>query len=123
MAGWYILKWFNKKEIPGIHTEPNGDTKLQLGAITGEGGPQGDPNGHPKEANGHPKEANGAPKEGRGGPKKGMDGVADKLGQAGKSTGVDMGNPKEAADVGKVAGKAQNTVGGAKGAVTGTIGL
>ena len=99
----------------------------QLDAITGKGGPQGDPNGDGDEK---PKEANGGPKEGKGlsgGDSKGMNGVAGKLGDAGKSTGVDMGNPKEAADVGKHAGKAtnaaQNTVGGAKGAVGGVVGL
>lgn len=140
IGGYYILKKFNKKEIPGIHTDMKGGVQDQvmgqLGGITGEGGPQGDPNGAGKEdgeeeksANGKPKgQANGKPKEQKGGAAgKGMNGVADKIGSAGKSSGVDMGNPKEAADVGKHAGKAtnaaQNTAGGAKGAVSGAVGL
>lgn len=139
LGGYYILKKFNKKEIPGIHTDLKGGVQDQamgqLGGITGEGRPQGDPNGADKEdgeeeksANGKPKgQENGKPKDGKGGAGKGMNGVADKAGSAGKSSGVDMGNPKEAADVGKHAGKAtnaaQNTVGGAKGAVSGAVGV
>ena len=133
MGAYYIVKKFNKKEIPGIHTDSKegvpDSIRGQLGGITGEGGPQGDPNGEPKEEK---QEANGAPKEEKkkGDTGKGMNGVADKVGSAGKSTGVDVGNPKEAADVGKHAGKVQNAAGGAtnavggvKGAVSGTVGV
>ena len=107
------------------------ELKGQLGSITGEEKPQGDSNGKPKEEGDgeHKGQANGKPKEGKKENKE-MNGVADKVSSAGKSTGVDVGNPKEAADVGKHAGKATNTAsgatnaaGGAKGAVSGTVGV
>ena len=141
MGGYYILKKFNKKEIPGIHTDikdaPAG-IQEQLGAITGQGGPQGDPNGAEKDTNGGAKEngspkENGKPKEANGGPKhpggykggatKHANGVADKVGSVGKASGVDVANPKEAADVGKHAGKVTNAAQGVKGGVTGVTGL
>ena len=152
LAGYYIIKKYNKKEIPGIHTDlksaPEG-LREQLGALTGAGGPQGDPNGGEKQANGgakesgdpnggekqanggakengKPKEANGTPKHPggyKGGAAKSMNGAADKVGSAGKASGVDVGNPKEAADVGKHAGKVTNAAQGVKGGVTGATGL
>ena len=136
MGAYYIIKKFNKKEIPGIHTDikdaPAG-LKDQLGALTGAGGPQGDPSGGEKQAEGGAKE-NGKPKEANGGPKhpggynksgatKPMNGAADKVGSAGKASGVDAGNPKEAADVGKHVGKATNAAQGVKGGVSGATGL
>lgn len=136
MGGYYILKKFNQKEIPGIHTDLKGGPgglKEQLGAITGEGGPQGDPSGGEKQANGgakeneKPKEANGGPKHpggyAKGGATKHMNGAADKVGSAGKASGVDVGNPKDAADVGKHVGKATNAAQGVKGGITGATGL
>ncbi|KAL8948056.1 MAG: hypothetical protein Q9222_005723 [Ikaeria aurantiellina] len=95
VGSYYLLKWFNKKEIPGIH-KPLGDGvagDLSLDALTGDKAPppSGKENGH--AANGS---ANGHAKEGKRPPK--LDGVA-------KSTGVDIGDPKKAADVGKIAGK------------------
>ena len=144
IGGYYILKKFNKKEIPGIHTDMKGGPgglKSQLGALTGEGGPQGDPNGQANgqeekqeekqtdggaKENGKPKEANGAPKYPGGykaGAGKHMNGAADKVGSVGKASGVDVGNPKEAADVGKQAGKVTNAAQGVKGGVTGATGL
>lgn len=91
LGAYYILKWFNKKEVPGIHKPIGGgmDGSLGLDALTKDKAPP------PSEkANGHATDgsANGHAKEGK------KDGV-------GKSTGVDIGNPKEAADVGKIAGK------------------
>lgn len=141
VGGYYILKKFNKKEIPGIHTDLKGGPgglKEQLGAITGDGGPQGDPSGGEKQANGHAEEngaakENGKPKETNGGPKypggykagatKHANGAADKVGSVGKASGVDVGNPKEAADVGKHAGKVTNAAQGVKGGVSGVTGL
>ncbi|KAL9126875.1 MAG: hypothetical protein Q9175_007839 [Cornicularia normoerica] len=136
MGGYYILKKFNKKEIPGIHTDMKGGPgglKNQLGAITGEGGPQGDPSGEEKQAdggaqeNGKPKQVNGGPKHpggyAKGGATKHMNGAADKVGSVGKASGVDVGNPKEAADVGKHAGKVTNAAQGVKGGVSGVTGL
>ena len=149
MAGYYIVKKYNKKEIPGIHTDLKdapAELREQLGGITGQGGPQGDPNGgekktdedakeneKPKETNGKPKEANGKPKEANGSPKhpggytkgatKHMNGAADKVGSVGKASGVDVGSPKDAADVGKHAGKVTNAAQGVKGGVSGITGL
>ncbi len=150
VGGYYILKWFNKKEIPGIHKPMDeGMTDgLGLDALTGDKAPPPSEkqNGHAPNgsANGHPKEG-GQAKQGQAkqspakqspakqGKKDGGLGQlpgGDKLDGVGKSTGVDIKNPKEAADVGKVAGKASsaggqatNAVGGAKGAVGGTLGL
>jgi len=120
VGGYYLLKWFNQKEIPGIHTEMG---KGQWDAIMGKGkAEQGSGEGEGESKDGEEKSKpqkleNGTAKEGKGGAAgKGMNGVTDKLGDA-----------KEATDVGKHAGnaanKAQNTVGGVKGGVTGAVGL
>lgn len=122
MGAYYIVKKFNEKKIPGIHTDfkegVSDSIKGQLSGITGEGGPQGDPNGAPKEEKEEKHNTDGPPKlekrsDGAG---KAMNGAADKS--------------KEAADVGKHAGKVQNAAGGAtnaaggaKGAVSGTVGI
>lgn len=138
VCGYYILKWFNQKEIPGIHT-PLKDG-MSLGGITGDEAPVGEEkvaNGGPKEAQGVKSSANGTPKKGGGkkesaekkGPVNGVtdkvDGVTDKVngvtgkvdgvtgkvpgggkvGDVGKTAGLDVSDPKKAADVGKVAGK------------------
>ncbi|KAL8840535.1 MAG: hypothetical protein Q9170_001288 [Blastenia crenularia] len=119
LGAYYILKWFNKKEIPGIH-KPMGEGmegELGLDALTGDKAPPSSEKANGHAANGS---ANGHAKDGK---KEGANGKIPKLDSVGKSTGVDVGNPKEAADVGKIAGKtgsvgqATNAVGGAKGAV------
>ncbi|KAL8701237.1 MAG: hypothetical protein Q9201_005016 [Fulgogasparrea decipioides] len=103
VGGYYILKWFNKKEIPGVH-KPIGEgmgNDLSLHALAGE-------KASPEKANGHAANgsANGQAKEGK------RDGVTGKvpgghkLDGVGKSTGIDVNNPKKAADVGRIAGKA-----------------
>lgn len=109
LGAYYILKWFNKKEIPGIH-KPMGEG-MEGDALTGDKAfPE-------KLTNGN---ANGKPKEGK---KDGMTGKVpggEKLNGVVKSTGVDINNPKEAADVGKIAGKTGNVnqaVSGVKGSV------
>lgn len=127
VGAYYILKWFNKKEIPGIH-KPIGENMpegLGLDALTGDKAPppSDKANGHTENgsANGHAKEGKkeGSQKQGATGKVPG----GDKLDGVGKSTGVDVNNPKEAANVGKLAGKASNAgqatnaVNGAKGAV------
>ena len=107
VAGYYILKWFNKKEIPGIHKPLAGGIAEETGldAIT-EDLPGGDVNGAPKEEEG--KQANGSAKAGGGG-----------------GGGGEKPDPKKAADIGKVAGKTgdvgkvKDVAGGAKGAVPG----
>lgn len=125
VAGYYILKWFNQKEIPGIH-KPLSDG-MSLDALTGEGGPAGETNGAPKEQqeNGVPKgQENGAPKQGQNETKDGgskgkaekkgaVDGVVgkvpagDKVGDVGKTAdGVVSKVPAgdKVGDVGKTAG-------------------
>jgi hypothetical protein len=63
LGAYYIVKWFNQKDIPGIHTDVVGGTKSQLGldgipALNGElPGPLGQKSKSPpateKDANGH----------------------------------------------------------------------
>lgn len=103
---------------------------MGLNAISGEGGPPGDPNAADgglkegeakgkKQPNGH--EANGAPKLGA---KKQLPGIDEVQ----KATGVDLSNPKKAADFGKELGetgdvnKAKDAVGGIAGGVKGVTG-
>ena len=78
-----------------------------LDALTGnkEGEKTADENGAPKEANGKPK-GNSPPKKDTK-ENKGIDGVVKKTpaGDVGKATGVDLKDPKKAADVGKITGK------------------
>ena len=131
VGAYFIVKWFNKKEVPGIH-KPMGEGMQGMGlnAITGDGGPPGDPNaagGEPKsgeakekkQPNGH--KANGAPKLGE---KKKLPGVDEMQ----KATGVDLNDPKKAADFGKVLGrtgdvnKAKDAVGGVAGGAKGAVG-
>lgn len=129
VGAYFIVKWFNKKEVPGIH-KPLGEGMQGMGldALQGNGAPPGDPNaaddgvkkdGEKKQPNGH--KANGAPKLGD---KKKMPAVDEVQ----KATGVDLSDPKKAADFGKVMGKtgdvnkATNAVGGVAGGVKGAAG-
>lgn len=130
VGAYYIIKWFNQKDIPGIHTS----WKEGLSGLTdGLGGLGiGDKAPPKEEANGAPPNKGGANQEGHGedeendavqkkkkaerrdrneknGP---ADDIADKVPQdkvkdIEKKAGVDTENldPKKAADVGKVAGK------------------
>lgn len=129
MGAYYIVKWFNQKEIPGIHTS----WKEGLSGLTdGLGGLGSGEKAAKEEANGEPnkgradhvdgEDGEGEEKgevqkkrvkrrdgEGKNGP---VDDVVDKVPQdkvkdTGKKAGVDTENldPKEAADVGKVLGK------------------
>lgn len=107
---------------------------MGLDALEGKGAPPGDPNaaddgierdddgkeGKKKhQPNGH--KANGTPKPGE---KKKVPGVDEVQ----KATGVDLSDPKKAADFGKVMGKtgdvnkAKDVVGGAAGGVKGLTG-
>ena len=71
VGGYYLLKWFSGKEIPGIHTPFKDGSGLE--AIMGNGGPEGEEkaaNRGPKEdqvdtssPNGTPKESGGRKKE------------------------------------------------------------
>lgn len=120
VGAYYIVKWFNQKEIPGIHTS----WKEGLSGLgSGEKASKEEANGEPNKGRGdHGEDGEGEEKgevqkkrvkkrdgEGNNGP---VDDVIDKVPQdkvkdVGKKTGVDTENldPKEAADVGKVVGK------------------
>lgn len=115
VGGYYILKWFNQKEIPGIH-KPLAEGMPSVDSLTGggvSGGTQSE-GGEKKEGgmNGH------AEKKEHKGEKEGH--------QEGKSSRTDVPDPKKAADIGKVTGKtgdvtgkAGDVAGGVKGAVPG----
>ncbi|KAL8854147.1 MAG: hypothetical protein Q9221_001069 [Calogaya cf. arnoldii] len=127
IGAYYILKWFNKKEIPGIHKpmdEGGIGGKLGLDALTGNKAPPPQSGKAPppqsEKANGHAANgsANGHAKEGKKDGVAGkVDGVtgkipggqrAPKLDGVAKSTGVDLNSPdpKKGAELGKnLAGK------------------
>ena len=107
VAGYYILKWFNKKDIPGIHTslqegisggEDDKSASDELSAINGDARPpppQEKRNDKQEEkksenkANGHTDRIPGA----------------DKISDMGKATGIDggsVGDLKKKADVGNI---------------------
>ena len=99
---------------------------MGLDALTGSGKPPGDPHG----ANGtSEKTANGGPKEGQANSrsKKGQQKKIPGVDEVGKATGIDISDPKKAADVGKVLGKTQDVgkakemIGGAAGGVKGSV--
>ena len=118
VAGYYILKWFNKKDIPGIHTSlpegipGGGDDKSagdELSALNGDARPpppsQEKRNEKPEEkkseseANGH---TGGIP-------------GADKVSDMGKATGIDsgsVGDLKKKADVGNATKGVKDSVPG-----------
>ncbi|SLM39871.1 hypothetical protein LPUS_10521 [Lasallia pustulata] len=125
LAAYYLLKWFNEKEIPGIHTPLNGD------AEKGEEGPEAEAkpgNEEAMEPKGERKRVEGGQKEQKGGSKKQANGVAgkvpgvDKVEDVGKSTGLNVGgvaDVKKKADLGNVTKTAD--VGGAAGKVPGGV--
>lgn len=82
-GGYYLLKKFNQRDIPGIH-KPLGDS-LNLDALTGKGAPPGQINGGTKESE---------EKDGDAG-----------LNGAVKASGVDHPDPKKGIDMGKDAAK------------------
>ena len=111
IGAYYILKWFNKKEIPGVHTSmedgvmgdggPLGDLK----GLTGKGPPPDQEKSESPLDKKHDAKPNGTAKQ-NGAAKKGP--VGDKLDGVGKATGVDVPDVKNATDVGKNAGKVAN---------------
>lgn len=124
IGAYYLLKWFNKKEIPGIHKpmDEGIGSELGLDALTGDKAPppqsekaNGSTNGHAKEGKKDGHAANGSANA-REGKKDGITGKVDgvtgkvpggqkapKLDGVAKSTGVDINapDPKKGADVGK----------------------
>ena len=128
VGAYFIIKWFNQKEVPGIHKPlDEGMNGMGLDALTGSGKPPGDPHA----ANGtSEKAANGEPKEGPGA-KKASQRKIPGVDEVGKATGIDISDPKKAADVGRVLGKTQDVgktkemidgaAGGAKGVVPGGL--
>ena len=128
VGAYFIIKWFNQKEVPGIHKPlDEGINGMGLDALTGSGKPPGDPHA----ANGtSEKAANGEPKGGPGA-KKASQRKIPGVDEVGKATGIDISDPKKAADVGRVLGKTQDVgkakemidgaAGGAKGVVPGGL--
>ena len=107
MGAYYLVKWFNQKEIPGIHTSLSDAGKGSSGEESTGNGQAMEPKGEPKRLEGGNKEH----KEQKGSGKKEPNGVAgklpavDKVGDVGKSTGLDVGGAadvKKKADVGNV---------------------
>ncbi|CAO1603779.1 hypothetical protein XANCAGTX0491_007357 [Xanthoria calcicola] len=123
IGAYYLLKWFNKKEIPGIHKpmDEGIGSELGLDALTGDKAPppqtekaNGSANGHAKEGkkDGTPNGSANAKEGKKDGITGKVDGVtgkvpggqkAPKLDGVAKSTGVDINapDPKKGADVGK----------------------
>lgn len=107
VGAYYLVKWFNQKEIPGIHTSLSDAGKGSTGEESAENGGAGEPRGEQKRLDEGPKEH----KENKGSNKKQSNGVAgklpgaDKVGDVGKSTGLDVGgvsDVKKKADVGNL---------------------
>ncbi|KAL9129709.1 MAG: hypothetical protein Q9217_001912 [Psora testacea] len=117
VGAYYILKRFNQKSIPGIHkplkeglqgeASDYADKAVMEGhgqGMLGNGSPEGDAEGKGKQER-EKVEANGVAKQG------------------GKNNAGDVkASPKEAADVGKAAGKVTGAAGGAKDATKGITG-
>ncbi|KAL8816885.1 MAG: hypothetical protein Q9191_008250 [Dirinaria sp. TL-2023a] len=134
VGAYYIVKWFNKKEVPGIHKPfPEGMQGEGLDALQGKGAAPGDPHGAQKEKpKQQPNGVNGTPKQPKQAEKKNK---YPGIEEVQKATGVDLSDPKKAADFGAVAGKtgdlnkakeqvmgAKDQVTGAKDQVTGAVG-
>jgi hypothetical protein len=98
LGAYYIVKWFNQKEIPGIHTGAVGGTTSQLGldgvpALNGElPGPLGQKSKSPpvkeKDANGHAK--HGDDKESKSPHPKTQSQPKQSQTPSGKGTGADV---------------------------------
>ena len=125
VGAYYIVKWFNKKDIPGVHSKL--DESMSLPALNGAESGQGG-----KARGGEKREtANGTPKKAHDGEKAHANGSAskshqngtvgklpggDKVGDVGKATGADLpgvGDVKKKANVGEVGGVKDSLPGGA----------
>lgn len=126
VGAYYIVKWFNKKDVPGINSKVG--ESMGLPALSGGaegGGADGSGGKSRKEVNGAPKRsqdgdqkalangsAGGKPQH-NGSAVKGAGG--DKLGDVGKTTGADLpafGDVKKKANVGDVSNVKDSVPGG-----------
>ncbi len=125
VGAYYILKWFNKKDLPGVDGKMG--ESMGLPALGGGDGPreEGKAEKGKKEANGTPKKghANGSAgkTDGGGADKAQVNGTVgklaggDKLGNVGKATGADVpavGDVKKKANVGGVGNVKDSVPGG-----------
>lgn len=116
LAAYYIVKWFNQKDVPGIHTDAKGGMQKQLGldslpALNGQAAPP-QPQKSKKEtnANGHGNAEEKGDKPSKQNPE-----PATKNSEtpSGKGTGADHGP----------VGDVKKTAGGVTSGVTSKIGL
>lgn len=124
VGAYYLVKWFNQKEIPGIHTSLTDMGKSSSGEESAENGGAMEPRGDQKRL----EEGHKEHKENKAANKKQPNGVlnkvpaVDKVGDVGKSTGLDVGgvsDVKKKADVGNVTKTAD--VGGVAGKLPGGV--
>ena len=125
---YYILKYFNEKPIPGIHTSFKDGVVDQLGADNAVTHQLADLTGQKIEGSGEEKGAAERKEIEEGQDKKKPPKLDEKKGGEGKDKGEKGGmnghapDPKNAADIGKHAGKATQAAGGAKDQVSGAAG-
>jgi len=128
MAAYYILKWFNKTDIPGIHTDFKGGVSDEvkgalgglglgggeggLGAITGGG--MGTPDAKPQQNGSAQKEPVHSKSSGRDGSENGS---AQKLPSRGGGQNPASNVTNKAGDVQKQLGGVTNKAGAAGGAL------
>jgi len=130
VGAYYLIKWFNEKDIPGIHTGFVEGVKAKLyegNESTESKSPNGQASQPKKLENGSAHENGGTHKETKeqkkeGIPKLPTKDVTDKVGDVGKSTGLDVGDVgdvKKKADLGNVSKTAD--VGNLKKSVPGGV--
>ena len=119
MGTYYILKKFNQKSIPGIHTPLKEGLQGEASDYADKGQLQG--YGQGMLGNGTPAEGEGEGKGKQEREKVEANGVAKQGGK--KDAGQVRGDPKEAVETGKAAaGKVSGVAGGAKDATKGITG-
>ena len=99
VGAYYLIKWFNQKEIPGIHTGFVDGVKDKLYAPSSENGDKKEPSHQPKKLENGSAHKGEKKSEHKGEHKSG--GGAPKLDKVG-----DVGNVTDKADVGKITDKA-----------------
>ena len=121
MGAYYLIKWFNQKDVPGITSDSN-DSKSSLEGLSALNGAAKIPveNGDTKGAAKQGQEQKKGGKQGNGPLDKLPGGMGDKVEDVGKTTGVDVGTEGEVKDKVNV-GNATKTVDGIKGSVPGKI--